>query len=186
MDSQAGWRWCIRCQSLAWSGIGNGICHDGQPHDLSRSGQYSLRHDVTPEGTQGGWRWCTRCQGLIRAGAGNGYCYGGGRHNLRDSGQYSVPHETTPEGAQPSWRWCRRCKALAWLGFGNGMCVQGKPHDFSRSGEYSVPHERTHLELKLDVLEQDRTVTVRGEGFSPQKPVHLAYIRGDKNWSPGR
>lgn len=39
---QQGWRWCSRCQVLVYSGFGNGICYDGQPHHLNDSGRYSV------------------------------------------------------------------------------------------------------------------------------------------------
>src|SRR2546421_588860 len=55
MATQNGWRWCSRCQCMAYSGFGNGICCDGRRHYPDDSLPYSvafedatLRHPPPP------------------------------------------------------------------------------------------------------------------------------------------
>ena len=64
---QDGWRWCRRCQGLAHSALGNGVCFDEQGHDFSESSYYAVPVGDLTEGAQQGWRWCKRCQGLCTA-----------------------------------------------------------------------------------------------------------------------
>jgi hypothetical protein len=187
MEVQSGWRWCSRCQGLVFSGMGDGVCFDGDPHDLSASGAYSVPHGATPLGAQEGWRWCSRCQGLVFSGLGSGICFDEAPHDLSASGTYSVPHGTTPPGAQEGWRWCRRCQGLVFGG-GDGACSDGHPHDLRVSGDYSVPHEEMPADtprplLRLDVAEQGRIITVTGREFTPRGRVHVAYIWGTNVWT---
>jgi LGFP repeat len=87
---QDGWRWCNRCQGLAYAGFGTGICWDGQPHDFAGSGSYAVNIDSVPAGTQDGWRWCNRCQGMVYAGFGTGISWDGQPHDFAGSEGYSV------------------------------------------------------------------------------------------------
>ncbi|GAA3769351.1 hypothetical protein GCM10022225_65140 [Plantactinospora mayteni] len=65
-DIQSNWRWCRKCQGLAFAGNGtSGRCPAGSGHNFTASYNYHLFHDTTI-GTleQPNWRWCSRCQGL--------------------------------------------------------------------------------------------------------------------------
>lgn len=137
---QEGWRWCRRCQCLAYAGNGTGVCWDGNPHDHGPSGSYGtlLGSGVLPP-VQPGWRWCRRCQCLAYAGGGPGICHDGKPHDHSGSGRYRVAHGSDPwPGQQGSWRWCKRCQCLAYAGSGTGVCWDGNPHDHSGSGKYSL------------------------------------------------
>ena len=44
-EAQSNWRWCNKCQGLAWGG-GVGKCPAGGNHDYTESGDYTLSHHV--------------------------------------------------------------------------------------------------------------------------------------------
>ena len=133
-DSQANWKWCQRCQSLAYADVGNGVCPAGGEHDLSNSSNYVLnyvRQDdfQPPEGQQANWKWCDNCKSLAYAGRGNGVCpappAGEGHHH--NSFNYVLNYVRQddfqpPEGQQANWKWCDRCQSLAYAGRGGGVC----------------------------------------------------------------
>jgi hypothetical protein len=87
---QDGWRWCNRCQGLAYAGFGTGVCWDGNGHDFGGSGAYAVDMAANPAGTQDGWHWCNRCQGMIYSGFGTGVCWDGQGHDFGGSGGYSI------------------------------------------------------------------------------------------------
>jgi hypothetical protein len=64
---QPGWRWCSKCQGLAFGGNGApGWCPAGQRHNHAGSLNYHIFHDVQPiPFEQVDWRWCSQCQGLF-------------------------------------------------------------------------------------------------------------------------
>jgi hypothetical protein len=64
---QPGWRWCSKCQGLAFGGNGGpGWCPAGQRHNHAGSLNYHIFHDVLPfPNEQVDWRWCPQCQGLF-------------------------------------------------------------------------------------------------------------------------
>jgi hypothetical protein len=91
-SSQDNWRWCNKCQGLAFGGSASpGTCPAGGSHDHAGSGNYDLIQNTShsiPE-TQDNWRWCNRCQGLSFGGsASQGTCPAGGTHNHKGSGNY--------------------------------------------------------------------------------------------------
>jgi hypothetical protein len=77
---QTGWRWCKKCQGMAYGGGSLGICPAGGLHDHSGGGSYVMAHDAPNMGKEG-WRWCSKCQGLHYAPNGAGVCPAGGGHN---------------------------------------------------------------------------------------------------------
>jgi hypothetical protein len=183
MGLQNGWRWCSRCQVLVFAGFGNGTCWDGEPHYLNDSDDYSLMKDDEPEDLQHGWRWCSRCQVLGFSGFNNGICWDEQPHYFADSGAYSLSlTDTVPPRSQGGWRWCSRCQVLVYSGFDDGICSNGEPHDLSNSGPYNV--------LKgvqpglpgptLRVTEQNWNIEVEGDGYTPNRPVALAFVDGSK------
>jgi hypothetical protein len=187
---QEGWRWCKRCQGLAHSALGNGVCFDAEAHDYSESGHYLGPLEEGDAAGQEGWRWCKRCQGLAHSALGNGVCFDGEGHDFTESGDYRVPFTDLTDGVQEGWRWCKRCQGLAHSALGNGVCFDGEGHDFTESGEYGVPFEEPSPEPPpvrpprtlpaIQVSEHDFRITVEGQHFTPSGPVALAFIRGSK------
>jgi hypothetical protein len=86
---QDNWRWCSKCQTLAFNGAGAGACAAGGVHDHSKSANYYLSGKGA-EPSQSDWRWCKKCQSLAFGAAGPGVCPAGGRHDHVGSGDYHV------------------------------------------------------------------------------------------------
>jgi hypothetical protein len=194
MGLQEGWRWCKRCQVLAHSALGNGICWDGEGHDFTESGHYSVHFAELPPEAQEGWRWCKRCQDLAYSGFGNGVCWDGEPHSFDESGSYGV-HLDAPaaDSRQDGWRWCERCQVLAHSALGNGICWDGEAHSFNGSGNYSVTFgdpapapasepepELTSPRLAVEVSEQGNKIYVDGTGFTPGGRVAIGFVRGSE------
>ena len=108
---QNNWRWCRRCQGLAYTGFGPGRCPAGGLHAHSTSLDYSLILGPTALSGQPGWRWCRNCQGLAYAGRPTpGVCPAGGRHDHSASGEYTLLHFAADEpfllrSCGPGERW---------------------------------------------------------------------------------
>ena len=137
---QSGWRWCKKCNGLAFPGAGSSVCAGGGSHDHTRSGGYVLRLSAVT-GSQADWRWCKKCQLLAFAGSGAGQCSAGGGHDFSASGTYFLHHEVEklPAQAQPGWRWCKNCQALHFTGVSLASCPAGGTHSIVGSGRYRVP-----------------------------------------------
>ena len=89
MSEQDNWRWCNKCQVLAFAGYSVGVCAAGGSHDHLGSGDYVLTEDVVAGGNQqDNWRWCNKCQVLAFAGYAAGACAAGGSHEYFGSGDY--------------------------------------------------------------------------------------------------
>lgn len=134
--TQEFWAWCERCQSL-FRGEGEGICHDGQAHSVSRSDSYSLVYGAVTADLQGDWHACLRCGTLVHASLASGPCYAGGTHDLSGALTYSVFTNDPPHAAQ-KWRGCSKCGTLSFAGLGPGPCAAGGTHDQSSSAAFSV------------------------------------------------
>ena len=72
-NGQDKWKWCNKCQSLAYAGFGDGtfsgICPaDGLHHNHDRSFNYVLHHDTQTQNGQDNWKWCNKCAILVFAG----------------------------------------------------------------------------------------------------------------------
>jgi hypothetical protein len=146
---QNNWRWCSKCQSLAFSDGTrlSGLCPGGGRHDHSASCNYTVAHDLSAAGWQAGWRHCTQCETL--AYSGNyfpGACPAGGVHALGQGSNYDLPFDPNRLIIDPSdhnafvqdgWRWCYKCEALVFAG--NYRCPAGGLHDPSVSDDYSIP-----------------------------------------------
>jgi len=91
---QTNWRWCTKCQVLAFAGNPSaGACAAGGSHDHTGSGDYALMQNVSvPDpGAQSNWRWCTKCHALAFAGHPSpGACAAGGSHDHTGSGDYGL------------------------------------------------------------------------------------------------
>jgi hypothetical protein len=137
---QTHWRWCRRCQGLAFGGHSDqGTCPAGGAHDYSASGHYAVPHTNSFPFSQNGWRWCFKCEGMWFAGAGvAGRCPAGNGHSSSGSGQYSINTMLVQPG-QVNWRWCADCQGLWFAGNGTtGVCPVGGGHDQTGSGSYCV------------------------------------------------
>lgn len=145
---QWNWRWCSKCQVLAFNGSGTlGSCPAGGQHDHAYSGNYCLAAaaSVSPPAYQLNWWWCVKCQALTFGGAATGPCPAGGQH-AHAGGEYAVlgvpEGERSSGAAQVNWRWCRKCQVLAFNGAGSlGACAAGGSHDHSGSGNYALAGE---------------------------------------------
>jgi hypothetical protein len=137
---QAGWRWCRKCQGLAFAGGAPGPCPAGGNHDHAGSGLYSLFHNAAGAPGQSNWRWCRKCQGLAFGGGAPGTCAAGGTHDHSGSGNYGLAHNASVAFGQANWRWCKKCQGLAFAGGAPGPCPSGGNHDHAGSGNYALVH----------------------------------------------
>jgi Polyglycine hydrolase-like, structural repeat len=134
---QSNWRWCRKCEGLAFGGQGVGVCPAGGGHDYSQSRDYTVPHNADGVG-QENWRWCGKCQVLAFAGHGTGPCSAGGLHDHGGSGNYRVPLNWSGPG-QDGWRWCKKCQGLAMNRSPQGRCPAGGRHNMDGSGSYRLP-----------------------------------------------
>lgn len=148
-ESQAGWRWCKKCEGL-WFSVGGderkGKCPAGENHDTADSGSYVvIQNDENVPGQQG-WRWCKKCEGLWFAGGGDerkGKCPAGKHHDATDSGNYVLVLNDENAQGQNEWRWCKKCEGL-WFAGGEkreGKCPGGDVHSKDDSGNYTLVQE---------------------------------------------
>jgi hypothetical protein len=138
---QANWRWCRKCQGLAFAGSPSpGACPAGGLHDHQGSGDYTLIIGVPGAPGQHNWRWCRKCQGLAFAGSSSpGACPAGGLHDHQDSSDYTLVTNGPGASGQNNWRWCRKCQGLAFAGSPSpGACPAGGLHDHQGSWDYSL------------------------------------------------
>jgi len=103
-NSQDNWRWCSKCQSLAFAGGNEGICPAGGKHDQRTSYNYVLQMNVhqLPPNSQDNWRWCSKCQSLAFAGGNEGICPAGGKHDHSMSGNYVLQHNIQHNIQEPT------------------------------------------------------------------------------------
>jgi hypothetical protein len=137
---QDNWRWCSKCQGLAFAGGAQGSCPAGGAHDHSTSGHYRLFHNAVGAPGQSNWRWCSKCQGLTFGGGAPTPCPAGGNHDLSASGDYTLVHNMVGAPGQSNWRWCTKCHGLAFGGGAPGPCPAGGNHDHTGSGDYTLAH----------------------------------------------
>jgi len=191
--TQEGWRYCSRCQRLAFGG---GRCHDGEPHYFGDSGAYRLKHSFTlvaekfpgmgdqPPGTQLKWRLCTRCSGLAYIGFGRtGTCWDGADHDLTGSAGYAVPIDSTPPGNQDGWRYCGRCQGLVYGAVTAGICWDEQPHLLEGSAAYSVPFTRNRVpDLFPDLPETPHQTMIDLFVFGSGQ-IHTSWWTDGQPWS---
>ena len=61
MSMQGHWRWCNKCQGLAYAGnTAAGACPAHGEHDHTGSGHYFLIVDDPAAPGQANWRWCNK------------------------------------------------------------------------------------------------------------------------------
>lgn len=119
-QGQANWRWCSKCQGLAFGGHAGGTCIKGGQHDFGASADYVLAANTVPAGHQPDWLWCRKCDGLAYNGQPSG-CPAGGAHDHVGSGNYALAVNMPEAEGQPNWRWCRKCMSLAYAGAGDAV-----------------------------------------------------------------
>lgn len=87
--AQDGWRWCNRCQILAYKD-GPNVCPAGGMHDFAGSGDYQVRNVGYPE-LERDWSWCAFCGALFHVLHSNkgGRCPAHGSHNGVDGSAVS-------------------------------------------------------------------------------------------------
>ena len=147
------WRWCNKCQCLAFDGYS--ICTSGGAHTHVGSLNYKLTNNDPNAPGQPNWKWCNRfvflffsfflkviegcnrCYGLAYSGNGTGVCArGSGGHDFGGSGNYVL---STATQGQSDWSWCSKCQLLWYGGAAPGPCPAGSTHSKEGSGNYIVP-----------------------------------------------
>jgi hypothetical protein len=92
--SQNGWRWCRKCQGIAYATSPAGRCAAGNRHDHRDSFNYLMSTWYgASDNPQSGWVWCSNCQGLHYHPTFEspfGWCPNGGRHVSGGSWPYLV------------------------------------------------------------------------------------------------
>jgi hypothetical protein len=137
---QTNWRWCSKCQGLAYGGnLGPGRCPAGGTHDLTSSSNYALSINDAGFPGQDNWRWCKKCQGLAdNGGPSPGPCPAGALHDHSSSADYRLGTGKVGYGGQNDWRWCRRCQGLTYAAGAPGPCPAGGSHDHTGSADYTL------------------------------------------------
>jgi hypothetical protein len=151
---QHGWRWCNKCQGLAFDG--GSACPVGGAHthqEINRvKGRREYGLNLVPDlpiaGGQHEWTWCVKCSGLVFAGHTQaGPCPAGGTHS-HSGGDYALPQLPFDDALVPyqdRWGWCNKCQELTFTGNdvpgGNphpplGSCPAGGTHDHTGGGDY--------------------------------------------------
>ena len=104
---QPEWRWCRKCQGMAYGGFGPGFCPGLGRHDHSGSGNYHMWHDVGPllPGEQDNWRWCRKCQAIFYGPhQAQSWCAESGRHDGSGSFNYMIQFVTSAARIQSTRR----------------------------------------------------------------------------------
>jgi hypothetical protein len=147
-STQAGWRWCSKCQGMFYGASSGsmlmGVCPaDGGKHIDAGSGHYLEIYDAPVSGKmQAGWSWCVKCQGFFysHASSGMGHCPAGGAHVKTGSGAYSALIGEDGPRQQGGWRWCNKCMGMFYARASMGKCVcpaDHRPHSDAGSGHYA-------------------------------------------------
>jgi hypothetical protein len=134
--SQAGWRWCSKCQGLFFGANPGSVCPASGGGHQDSGGYYVLAHNSVDAQGQGGWRWCKKCQGLFFNGSPNagsaGECPADqGEHSGVGSGHYTLELDQSVQAAdlfQTGWRYCGKCQGLFFGLHPNSKCPAGKAH----------------------------------------------------------
>ena len=138
---QSDWRWCSKCQGLAYSRLQPSVCPAGGSHDHSQSANYTLPIDDPSARGQPDWRWCRKCQGLAFSLMQPSVCPAGGSHDHSQSANYTLAIDDPSAPGQSDWRWCRKCQGLAFSLNQPSVCPAGRSHDHSGSGNYTLAFE---------------------------------------------
>lgn len=141
LPGQPKWRWCSKCQGLAYAGNPSaGPCPEGGLHVTTNGSPYQLVTLASAPG-QHDWRWCHKCQSLFFGGGeSTSVCPAGGGHERTVSSDYSLVADSPGAAGQHGWRWCRKCQGLFYgPSQAQSDCpADGLRHDGSASGDYAV------------------------------------------------
>ncbi len=170
-EPQGGWRYCRKCNALAFAGFGElGRCAAGGPHDHTGSWNFTLIHGSYGSG-QNGWLYCNKCHMLAFSHSSSlGTCPAGGVHEHGGSWDFAMLPGTDHPGTQRGWRWCDKCQGIAFQPFGAGLCPAGGGHHYP-SGDYTLPA------LSDDVYPKGQEgwrwcSKCQGLAFAPNGPGH--------------
>jgi hypothetical protein len=166
---QQNWKWCNKCQALAYAGSGTGVCAAGGTHDQSGSSLYSLALDQPAFPGQSNWRWCKNCQVLNYGGNPPGPCPAGGVHDYSKSGNYSLGSGKVGYPGQNGWMWCLKCQGLVYAGSGAtpGKCSGGGVHDTSKSANYTLVQNSSNLNMSFCAHESGHALGLGHSWYSP-------------------
>jgi hypothetical protein len=152
VPSQDEWRWCHKCEGLAFAGFGS--CPVGGFHDGTESGDYSLAFSSPGVPGQAGWRWCRKCFGMGFGGNPTpGACPSTGQHDYSQSGDYTLFRDAPAALGQQGWRWCHKCQGLF---YGDNAASSRCP--FDKGLHEGSPSSNYVLANFMD----DHTILIRG------------------------
>lgn len=152
---QTNWRWCQKCQGLAYGGGSPGACPAGGLHDLTASSNYAISINEASFPGQDNWRWCRKCQGLgYNGNPSPGPCSAGGLHDHATSADYRLGIGKVGYPGQNLWKWCHKCQGLGYSGSSaSGACPAGSSHDYSQSGDYTLVADSSGLNATFNAHE---------------------------------
>ncbi|KAK5215266.1 hypothetical protein LTR72_011663 [Exophiala xenobiotica] len=136
---QKDWRWCRKCQALAWNGQAQ--CPAGALHNYAGSMNYNVVGNTPSFAGQNNWKWCHKCSLLSYAAnpEGPGPCPAGGVHDQTNSKNYTLLINNPSAPGQHGWRWCTKCQGLAYgKNSSLGTCAAGGLHEHSGSADYAL------------------------------------------------
>ncbi|KAI9786969.1 MAG: hypothetical protein M1839_005200 [Geoglossum umbratile] len=136
---QKDWRWCRKCNGLAWNGQAR--CPAGSLHNYAGSMNYRVVSNDPSHPGQDQWRSCRKCSLLsYSANPGSpGPCPAGGTHNQSGSKNYTLRLNDTTAPGQSGWKWCSKCEGISFSLNGDpGTCAAGGLHDHSGSANYTI------------------------------------------------
>ena len=132
-NTQAGWRWCSKCDGMHNISGGIGACPAGGTHSTSGSGPYAIAKS-DPKMPAPVWRCCSKCKGLFHPWPDNGVCPTGGTHDGTGSVDYHMFFGLDAEIGQRGWRECSVCTGLFYAGSAPyGTCPAGGQHKVGNS-----------------------------------------------------
>lgn len=166
---QQGWKWCSKCQVLAYANNGPAPCAAQGNHDHGGSYAYSLALEQPAFPGQRNWRWCKKCQALNFGGNPPGPCPAKGIHDYSASGNYSLGLGTVGYPGQNGWMWCRKCQGLVFAGPGAqpGACAGTGNHDTGASGNYTLVINANNLNNTFCGHESGHTLGLGHSWYSP-------------------
>jgi hypothetical protein len=173
---QSQWRWCRRCNQLAYEGAAQ--CAGGGVHFNNGSATYTISQDDSRVAGQDGWKWCSKCNALIFAGGPSlGACPNGGTHDVGSSGAYILEHDIGAQpGLQGQWAYCNQCLMLWWIGGGPARCPAGPGIYHNGNGSYQYFLQSQPISSTAPIPIPNSTAVVSPAG--PQKVDNNTSLSG--------